>query len=477
MAARSRSPLPLCALCGERGHVGKDCCALDIADVPRSRGRRDTRRSRGRSPRPRGQPGQRDQPPKDAGGPCRPNPSRAHTGSVGESPVLPLLPPATFPPAPPGPAPPGTAAQPPPQEIHIQQLMQAMWASMAGQGITPAQALPPANSMPPPPASPAPQAAPPNSPSALGQVRQLIGSLPYEDLVKLVFDRDEASTILQRIAYGVPPDLAPDIVMSDPRFKEARAACNAEMMRRCQALCTPKVRTSSMESPGDYVPYVMRAQARRNFQKVVPLIPFEADTFNFNVFLTWLVNNSPYTMKKDGLIEMISKVASGVVDESQAGLEAEAAASEAAIIPDASLRALGRRGSPGIPDPSAAAAKDALVVTLEDLRNYAFDKLHSGRAPRSLEWALEDRGISQDDSQAVRTKHKAYLAALKALIPKPPKDVKPKDKPKLKQQTQETNAAFEKATQALGVKFDAARLPDIAQLVAAIRARVDELEG
>ena len=226
----------------------------------------------------------------------------------------------------------------------------------------------------------------------------------------------------------------------------------------------------------------MRSQARRNLQKIVPLVPLDADTYNFNVFLTWLVNNSPFAMKKGGLPEMIAKIAASVGDEGQAHLEATAAAAETSLLPDASLRALGRRTNPGAPVPGAAAAADASAaaaaaaaadatsITLEDLRNYSFEKLHAGRAPRSIDWALEGRGISQDDTPSARSKYKSYLAALKALIPKT------KGKCKGKSQSQDANAAFEKATKALGIKFDASRLSDIAQLVAAIRARMEEQE-
>eukprot|EP00959_Pyramimonas_sp_CCMP1952_P321618 6730213-Pyramimonas_sp.AAC.1 len=59
----------------------------------------------------------------------------------------------------------------------------------------------------------------------------------------------------------------------------------------------------------------------------------DADTYNFNVFLTWLTRNSPYTMKKDALPDMISKVAASMVDDGQAIIEAQEGSQEAALLP------------------------------------------------------------------------------------------------------------------------------------------------
>eukprot|EP00959_Pyramimonas_sp_CCMP1952_P341793 7159999-Pyramimonas_sp.AAC.1 len=130
------------------------------------------------------------------------------------------------------------------------------------------------------------------------------------------------------------------------------------MMRRCKSLCTPKTRSALTDNPGEYVPYVMRAQARRNLQKVVPLMPFDCDTFNFNVFLTWLTRNSPYTMKRDALPEMICKVAASIADEGQAHLESGPASAETQLIPASTIRALAQ-GCVQTPAQAAAAGAAA----------------------------------------------------------------------------------------------------------------------
>ena len=56
MAARGRSPLPLCALCGERGHVGKDCDTLDVAAAAAVADPRASAASRRRAATPRRRP-------------------------------------------------------------------------------------------------------------------------------------------------------------------------------------------------------------------------------------------------------------------------------------------------------------------------------------------------------------------------------------------------------------------------------------
>ncbi|CAK0830790.1 unnamed protein product [Prorocentrum cordatum] len=301
-------------------------------------------------------------------------------------------------------------------------------------------------------------------------------SRQYQDLRKLVFDKDEVPLTIRNVAYGVPPGFEPDLAWEDPRFKDARIACNAGMMRRCKALCTAKTRSALTENPGEYIPYVMRSQARRNFQKIAPLVPMDADTYNFNVFLTWPTRNSPYTMKKDAPPDMISKVAASMVDDGQAIIEAQEGSQEAALLPAAPIRALARSPGPAAPGPATAAAQDAAAagavsITLGDLQNYSFTKLHDARQPKSLDWALEDTDVTSDDTQEPRNKFKAYHTALKALAPKSTGG-RTKTPGRANQQA---SAAFKKAVETMGAKFDATRLTDVVKLVAAVRARSDEL--
>jgi hypothetical protein len=64
----------------------------------------------------------------------------------------------------------------------------------------------------------------------------------------------------------------------------------------------------------DYVPYVLKSQARRNLQKIIALIPLDSDAFSFSVFMNWLVKHSPYDNafekgvdKRDAIHKMIEK--------------------------------------------------------------------------------------------------------------------------------------------------------------------------
>ena len=68
----------------------------------------------------------------------------------------------------------------------------------------------------------------------------------------------------------------------------------------------------------------MKTQPRRNFQKIVPYLPLDADTFNFSVFVSWLEKQSPYRMvdgSRTNLAEMLAQIAVSIADEGQANLE------------------------------------------------------------------------------------------------------------------------------------------------------------
>ena len=62
---------------------------------------------------------------------------------------------------------------------------------------------------------------------------------------------------------------------------EARKKCNAEMLRRCAALCTAKVRKDIAQNTAGFCPCIMRSQARRDLPKLILFVPLDPDTFNF----------------------------------------------------------------------------------------------------------------------------------------------------------------------------------------------------
>ncbi|CAK0858357.1 unnamed protein product [Prorocentrum cordatum] len=399
-----------CSFCGSKDHEGGDCDQIDIPE---------------RRPR------------------CPPE--------------LPVLERDVFPPQPPLIAtPPTPAYQGPPTNTAVHELLSSLFASVPG-----AAAMFPLPQGAPLAAPRVPEAPGPDlSASTPDQFRHLVGKLSGEELLQLVRGDDATAVRLQKAACGVPPHLSPDLCFEDPRFKEARAMCNVEMMRRCKSLCTPKTRSALTDNPGECVPYVMRAQARRNLQKVVPLMPFDCDTFNFNVFLTWLTRNSPYTMKRDALPEMICKVAASIADESQAHLESGPASAEMQLIPASTIRALAQ-GCVQTPAQAAAAGAAAmpgqapaepLPITLEDLKNYSFDRLHDRSGTRTLDWALEDRAVTAEDPATLRKKFESYHAAFKTLA------LKAKGTGKGKAKSKEAGDVFKRISEALGVKFDATRV-------------------
>ena len=79
-------------------------------------------------------------------------------------------------------------------------------------------------------------------PLSLEQLRNEISKLSGEQLRELVFSEHACAVKIQTAAYGCPPHLHPDTDRDHPDFKSNRQACNAEMMKRCKALCTSSTR-------------------------------------------------------------------------------------------------------------------------------------------------------------------------------------------------------------------------------------------
>ena len=215
----------------------------------------------------------------------------------------------------------------------------------------------------------------------------------------------------------------------------------------------------------DYIPYVMRAQARKNLQKIVPLIPLDADTFNFSVFLTWLEKSSPYRQyEKGNLARMISDVARTIADDGQANLEAAAAASEADMPSGDALRALA--GAVAEPKPKA----QAVTLTLEDIKQFRPTKLHGARSVRSLDWALDDTEID-DTLPSTKSLYVHYAKALEALTEAPKKQKRGDTKEPLP-----IIAELRRICNSFGIKFEETRTKDMCNLVAAVKARCDAKE-
>ena len=297
--------------------------------------------------------------------------------------------------------------------------------------------------------------------STLDEALQILEHLLAEDMRNLVFGDHMVSLKLREMAYDCPPHLSPDTLDTSDSFIQDRKACNSEMMRRCKALCTAKTRQAIRDNSQDYSPYIMKAAARRDLQKIIPFVPLDADTFSYNVFLTRLEKKSPYEMKGRGALpEMITQVAATIADDGQANLEAGPAASEASLLRGEALQAL----------TSASGAKANLVrCTLEDLQHFQFSKLHNSSSLRSLEWALEETKIEKGMDKYAETRDKSlnYQAAMNDLIKKKGSGKGGK--------TSATSAIkeFKRLCGELGVKFNEVKLKDVSQLLGAVKARLD----
>ena len=149
-------------------------------------------------------------------------------------------------------------------------------------------------------------------------------------------------------------------------------------MRRCRSLCSESTRRK-VDAGEDFIPLVMKAQSRRNLQKIMPSIPLDSDTFAFSAFATWIAACSPYSQGEWGKNnrtnseDMIRNIAEKLIDPSQGRYEADGALSDP-------------------PPPSAQSSKSmAGVMPLKgknaeaELRVYVFPHIFSSRDGRSLQ--------------------------------------------------------------------------------------------
>ena len=180
---------------------------------------------------------------------------------------------------------------------------------------------------------------------ALTVARQSVALLSDAELTKFVFSEDAVSKRVRDAVAACPPDLKPDVNFNDDTFQESCQACNAEMMRRCASLRTAKTRKALAANPGDYVPYVLKANARKNLQKILAMVPLDGDMFSFSIFLGWLTKHSPYDNKfeagvdkRDALAKMIQQIADSIADPGQANLEVQSALMQPLLASDAAVK-------------------------------------------------------------------------------------------------------------------------------------------
>jgi len=282
-----------------------------------------------------------------------------------------------------------------------------------------------------------------------------------------MFDGDEVSLKLRNVANECPPNLTPDAAFESEGFSAARQACNAEMMTRCLALCTAKTRKNATRNIDDYVPYILRAVARRNLQKIIGLVPLEADSNVFAIFLTWLSKHSPYDSvfekgvdKRNALPQMILKIADSIADPGQAALEAPLAANQLPLLADESTI---REMASALPRRSAnTAPASALEITLAELKACNGPSLHSGSIKKSTSWALDQYTMEDSIQHTDKKKFEAYRKSLEKLL-SPGKGSKRPPSAVL--------SAFKSTCTSLGIEFDEKRLGDLAKLFAALKAQ------
>ena len=121
--------------------------------------------------------------------------------------------------------------------------------------------------------------------------------------------------------------------------------------------------------------------------------------------------------------------------------------------------------------PSASEVNRAVALTIDDLKQFKFDKLHTSVQPKSLDWALENETIDATGSPGLQTKFREYVKSLEALA-KPARGGGKGGKGGKKGKPESPVLdAFRKHCEALGVKFVLERQADIITLLAAVKAR------
>ena len=171
----------------------------------------------------------------------------------------------------------------------------------------------------------------------------------------------------------------------------------------------------------------------------------------------------------DNMADMIRKVASNLADPAQTDLDAADSASELAIINSQQHQAL-----------AGASGRGAAVVTftVAELQAFHPGKLHETGKIRTLDWALDEKVIDESDGLNTKARYNKYKIALEKLltkaVPKKPAKGKGKTGPSYRP---EVLKEFKAKCEEMGIKFVETRMADIAQLLAVVKARVDQLDG
>ena len=161
---------------------------------------------------------------------------------------------------------------------------------------------------------------------------------------------------------------------------------------------------------------------------------------------------------------MTGRVAALLADPGQAHVEVEAAARESKPATVKAIRALAQKAS--VPN------HEALKFTIEDLKTFKVQRLHQARTCKSVEWALDEKLPTDENTPALRHKLQAYRKALDNILGL---KVKGGARGKKKVPTNILNIFKEKSS-GMGVKFEEGKIGDIAQMLAAVKARATEQE-
>ena len=145
--------------------------------------------------------------------------------------------------------------------------------------------------------------------------------------------------------------------------------------------------------------------------------------------------------------------------------------------------ALGEGATPSAKDITSVAAQfpsqqekeRAIKLTVKELQQMSFSKLHTASVPKSIQWAVDNETIEPDIEPDLHGTFRKYLQALEALIPSvgkaggktAAKKGKPAPPPK------PILDAFKKHCTSLGVKFEEDKTFDIINLLAAVKAKAD----
>ncbi|CAK0858692.1 unnamed protein product [Prorocentrum cordatum] len=272
------------------------------------------------------------------------------------------------------------------------------------------------------------QAYPPNHvgapESGVQAAKSAIQKLSDIEVRELLFSGGAVASKLLETAYALPSDYKPDIPFDTEDFINERKKCNAEMMRR-----------EISQNAEEYCPYIMRAQARRNLQKIVPFVPLDSDTFSFSVFLAWITTQSPCKRAEQStsgecLSNMTHTVAALLADQGQAH-------------------------------------KTVTQYTLDDIKKFKPDRMHQARNTKTIDWAMDEAVPTEDSPASDRQRFAVYRKALDAIVA--PKGRSKKPDPKVL-------AVFKDKASELGVRFDEKRFGDLSQLLAAIMAKTRSTE-